>query len=142
MTTPSVRAVRPAAPLKDRRGTVAAREERAVERVLALMFLPLHKRNLGIAFGAAGAVSVGTVTLAGMLLGDEVRTALGLLGVVFRGYAVTWPGLLIGAAWSGAVGFVVGWFLAFCRNFVFACWLVLMRVRANNMQTHDFLDHI
>jgi hypothetical protein len=71
-----------------------------------------------------------------------VKAALSLLSVFFRGYRVSWLGLLIGAAWAGGMGFVAGWFLAFCRNLVYASWLIIMRARATAGQTRDFLDHI
>jgi hypothetical protein len=40
------------------------------------------------------------------------------------------------------VGFVAGWFFAFCRNLVLAFSVFLIRARAELNQTRDFLDHI
>ena len=116
--------------------------ERAVERALVLAFAPLHKRNFGIAIGAACASFVAAVTLIIVVADPEDQIGLGILRVYFRGYTVTWSGILVGAAWAFAVGFVAGWFVAFSRNFVLATWLLYIRVRANLMQTRDFLDHI
>ena len=40
------------------------------------------------------------------------------------------------------VGFVGGWFLAFCRNFVLAATVFWVRTKANLAASRDFLDHI
>ena len=115
--------------------------ERAVERAVVLAFAPLHKRVFGTAIGIAAGTVVALATLVAVLIAP-VHTGLGLLSAYFRGYDVSWAGILIGAAWAGAVGFIAGWFLAFVRNFVLATWLLYSRVRANLAQTRDFLDHI
>jgi hypothetical protein len=49
---------------------------------------------------------------------------------------------LIGAAWAGFVGFVAGWFFAFCRNLILTIVLFVVRSKAELAQTRDFLDHI
>jgi hypothetical protein len=67
---------------------------------------------------------------------------LGLLAQYFAGYSVSWPGALIGAAWAGFSGFVLGWFLAFSRNFLVGVTLFVVRRRAEWDQTKDFLDHL
>jgi hypothetical protein len=115
--------------------------EAAVERALVLAFAPLHKRKFGIAIGVAAAVLMAVATLIAVLRAPT-DTGLWALSAYFRGYDVSWAGVLIGAAWAGAVGFIGGWFLAFARNFVLATWLLWIRVRANLAQTRDFLDHI
>ena len=115
--------------------------EQAVERALVLAFAPLHKRVFGTAVGVAAALVVAAATYIAVLRAPT-DTGLWTLAAYFRGYAVSWAGLVIGAAWAGAVGFIAGWFLAFVRNFLLATWLLFIRVRANLSQTHDFLDHI
>jgi hypothetical protein len=115
--------------------------ERAVERALVLAFAPMHKRIFATATGIAAALIVAIATLVAVL-SAPADTGLYLLKAYFRGYDVTWPGILIGGAWAGMVGFVGGWFLAFVRNFTLATWLLYVRVRANMAQTRDFLDHI
>jgi hypothetical protein len=107
-----------------------------------LAFAPLHKRNFGIAIGVACAALIAATTLISVVVDPSDQIGLRILRVYFRGYSVSWPGIVIGAAWAFAVGFVGGWFLAFSRNFVLATWLLYIRVRANLMQTRDFLDHI
>lgn len=107
-----------------------------------LAFAPLHKRNFGIAIGVACAALIAGVTLISVIVDPGDQIGLKILRVYFRGYSVSWSGILVGAAWAFVVGFVGGWFLAFSRNFVLATWLLYIRVRANLMQTRDFLDHI
>ena len=115
--------------------------EQAVERALVLAFAPLHKRVFGTAIGIAAALVVAVATFIAVLR-SPTDTGLWILRAYFRGYDVSWAGILVGAAWAGAVGFVAGWFLAFVRNFALATWLLFIRVRANLSQTRDFLDHI
>ena len=115
--------------------------EKAVEQRLVLAFAPLHKRVLGVALGTACALVVAVATLIAVLRAPT-DTGLWILRAYFQGYSISWSGIVIGALWAGAVGFVAGWFLAFARNFVLATWLLYVRVRANLSQTRDFLDHI
>lgn len=131
-----------ARPSGERHSGPSEQLEQAVERALVLVFAPLHKRNFGIAVGVACAALISAVTLVGMLVDPNDHIGLRILRVYFRGYTVSALGIPIGAAWAFAVGFVGGWFLAFSRNFVLATWLLYIRVRANLMQTRDFLDHI
>lgn len=108
---------------------------------IALAFWPLHKRALGMAVGIAAAIAMFLVTAIPLLRGGE-HIPLDLLAQYFSGYTYSWRGAFIGAAWSGFVGFVLGWFLAFSSNFVLAIRLLTLRARAEYEQTRDFLDHI
>ena len=137
--SPPVGSTRPA---EERRSGAPAQLEDAVERALVLVFAPLHKRNFGIAVGVGCAALIAGVTFVGVMVDPEDHINLRILHAYFRGYTVSGLGILIGAAWAFAVGFVGGWFVAFSRNFVLATWLLYIRVRANLMQTRDFLDHI
>jgi hypothetical protein len=122
------------------RGVVSA--EHVVERVLTLAFAPLHKRVFGLALGLTFALLMAVATIVALLVDPAEHLGLQLLAVYFHGYSVSWPGAVVGAAWAGMVGFVAGWFLAFCRNFVIATWLIYVRARANLRETRDFLDHL
>jgi len=44
--------------------------------------------------------------------------------------------------WAFFVGWVGGWFVAFCRNFVLAATVFWVRARANLQASRDFFDHI
>ena len=104
-------------------------------------FAPLHKAAFGAAIGVAcGLVVFGVTALTLWRHPEGLR--LGLLAVYFRGYSLTWTGALIGSVWAGFVGFVFGWFIAFCRNFVLAVSLFVIRTRAELARTRDFLDHV
>lgn len=120
--------------------------ERSPEEILAnaelvLAFAPIHKRAFGVAVGTAAALLVMGLTLFHLLF-DPPEPNLELLANYFYGYSVSWRGLFIGTAWAFMVGFVGGWFVAFCRNMVIAVSVFVTRTRAELAQTRDFLDHI
>jgi hypothetical protein len=116
--------------------------EPASSESLPAAFLPLHKRAFGTATGTAAAIVVFLVTAVYLVRGSPPDLHLGLLSQYFAGYTETWSGALVGAAWAGFVGFVMGWFVAFARNMLLAIMLVVVRTRAELSQTRDFLDHI
>lgn len=105
-------------------------------------FAPLHKRAFGIAVGVAGALLIVLLTLAAMFLPAAREFPLGLLGQYFRGYSVSWAGVVVGALWGFAVAFIAGWFAAFCRNLALAISAFVIRTRAEIDSTREFLDHI
>lgn len=105
-------------------------------------FAPLHKLAFGIATGVAGATFMAWLTIAGMYMPRGNSFPLELLQQYFLGYAVSWPGVLIGAAWGFAVAFIAGWFAAFCRNFALAVSAFMIHTRAELDSTREFLDHI
>ena len=117
-------------------------EESPVISAMLFAFAPLHKRAFGAAFGVAGALLMTLVTVAGIVLPDAGQVPLYLLEQYFEGYSVTWPGVVIGAAWGFAVAFVAGWFAAFCRNLALAISAFMIRTRAELASTREFLDHI
>lgn len=117
-------------------------DEGELEREVQLAFAPLHKFAFGAATATVGALLMLLLTLA-VLLTERARDfPLGLLSQYFAGYRIAPSGLVIGAAWGGFTGFVVGWFVAFCRNLVLAIGAFWIRARAELDQTSDFLDHI
>jgi hypothetical protein len=105
-------------------------------------FAPLHKAAFGTAIGVACALVAFGMTALSIVRPPDPFIPLGLFSQYFRGYDVTWPGAFIGAGWAGFTGFVFGWFAAFCRNFVLAVSLFVIRTRADLSQTRDFLDHV
>lgn len=114
-----------------------------VERETALAFAPLHKRAFGLAVGTAAAFVLFGATAILLLHPPESRPGfLHLLAEYFYGYTVSWPGAFIGAAWGLFVGFIAGWFVAFCRNLVLAASVWYLRTRAELLTVHDLLDHI
>lgn len=118
-----------------------APQEGHVPSALLLAFAPLHKAAFGAALGVACGLVIFAVT-ALTLVRQPAGVNLELLNVYFRGYSLSWTGALIGGVWAGFVGFVFGWFIAFCRNFVLAVSLFVIRTRAELARTKDFLDHV
>lgn len=109
---------------------------------ITLVFRPLHKRAFGMALGIAAALLVFLGTAIHLVRDPPRPLPLDLLGQYFAGYTVSWTGAVIGAAWAGFVGFVLGWFLAFSRNFLLAVMILVLRSRAELAETRDLLDHI
>jgi hypothetical protein len=121
---------------------VVTPEEAPVISAMLYAFAPLHKRAFGVAVGVAGAALMTLVTLAGMFVPGADAFPLFLLNEYFRGYSVTWTGLLVGAFWGFVVSFVAGWFAAFCRNLALAISAFMIKTRAELESTREFLDHI
>lgn len=121
--------------------TEQAAGREAVVAALTRSFLPLHKRAFGIATGTAAALAVFAATVILLLRADH-EVPLWLLRQYFAGYDVTWTGAFVGAAWAFFAGFVMGWFLAFARNFLVGLLIIYIRTKAEIAQTRDLLDHI
>ena len=107
----------------------------------ALLFAPLDKRAFGAAIGLVAALLMAGITVLAIVETPGWK-GLDLLAHYFTGYSVSWTGALIGALWAFAVGFIVGWLIAFTRNLTLAVSLFLIRSRAELDETSDFLDHI
>jgi hypothetical protein len=122
--------------------SVQTDSEDVLPSAIALAFAPLHKRAFGIAIGLAVGLTVLLVTAAYLLRHPEHGVGLELLAQYFKGYSVSWPGALVGFFWGFVVGYVGGWFLAFCRNLVIAVSIFVIRAKSELNQTRDFLDHI
>jgi hypothetical protein len=116
--------------------------EDVLPQSLALAFAPLHKRAFGVAIGLATGLSLFLATALLILRDPEQGVGLSLLAQYFKGYSITWTGALIGLGWGFLVGYVGGWFVAFCRNMVIAISIFVIRAKSELSQTRDFLDHI
>ncbi len=123
-------------------GNIGADMPQPLPRALSLAFAPLHKRAFGTAIGLTLGLMLFLATVVAVLHGDIPGENLWLLKQYFYGYSVTWAGAFIGLGWGLIVGFVAGWFFAFCRNFVLAASMFWLRTRAELAQSRDFLDHI
>lgn len=132
----------PARPTDTPAAPIAPDDDERVLEALRLAFAPLHKRAFGIAIGTAAGLLVAFATAFHILFVPEGMVRLELLRAYFYGYSVSWAGVAIGGAWGFAVGFIMGWFAAFCRNLAVAVSVFITRTRAELGQTRDFLDHI
>ena len=108
----------------------------------ALAFAPIHKRHFGTAIGLVAGFLIATLTMIDVTFHAGGDQPLQLLNEYFYGYEVSYGGAFIGAAWGFFVGWVGGWFVAFCRNFVLAAVVFWVRAKANLRASSDFLDHI
>ena len=72
---------------------------------------------LAIVFGMVGGAGLFAAT-AWLLIkgGENVGATLGLLGNYLPGYAVTWPGAVVGLLYGTAIGAAMGWTLARVYN--------------------------
>ena len=113
-----------------------------VRRSPTLAFAPVHKSAFGVAIGVVCALLLFAVTAVYLLRAPDRQIGLDLLAEFFYGYAVSWRGAVVGGFWGFVVGFVAGWFVAFCRNFAVAASVFAIRTRAELSATRDFLDHI
>jgi hypothetical protein len=126
------------------RHTITPPPEERVPQELVLAFAPLHKRALGVAIGTAFGLVIFAITAIHLIRQPAPPEALplSLLSQFFYGYDVSWFGAFIGFGWGFLVGFVAGWFVAFCRNLVIAVSIFITRTRAELNATREFLDHI
>ena len=72
---------------------------------------------LAIVFGMVGGAGLFVAT-AWLLIkgGENVGATLGLLGNYLPGYAVTWPGAVVGLLYGALIGVAMGWTLARVYN--------------------------
>ena len=72
---------------------------------------------LAIVFGMVGGAGLFVAT-AWLLIkgGESVGATLGLLGNYLPGYAVTWPGAVVGLLYGVGIGAAMGWTLARVYN--------------------------
>lgn len=125
-----------------RGGSFSVTGEQRANNTIVLAFAPLHKAALGLASGIVFSLIFALVTALDLIIDPRQTAGLGLLSQYFYGYNVSLEGVLIGAAWGFAVGFVAGWFLAFVRNIVLAIWILYFRARADWLATNDLLDYV
>ena len=96
----------------------ATAEERAlVNRAVARLRSAILALAFGLVSGSGLLLATVWLVLRG---GDPVGPHLGLLGIYFPGYEVSWAGSLVGFAWGFAVGAAVGGFTGWVYNRVAA----------------------
>lgn len=82
--------------------------------------------GIGIALGLATATAI--LLLAGAPPGVPIGPNLSALGNILPGYRVTWLGCLIGAAWAGAIGAILGFLIATFWNFAHVIVLAIIAI--------------
>jgi hypothetical protein len=104
---------------------------------------PLRKNAFGLATGVAGALLLGVATLVLAIRGgDDAGAALGRLGLVFRGYDVSYGGTPAGFFYGFASGFAGGWMLAACRNVLIAVHVFFVGARERARASGSVLDDL
>ena len=117
-------------------------DERALERDIQVALGPLHKRCLGLAFGVVFGLGLFAATLLHLWRSPSEPYPLALLSQYFKGYEVSLAGAFVALGWGFAVGFVMGWVFAFCRNVVTGLTRFVLRTRAELAANRGFLDQI
>ncbi len=114
-------------------------ESQGLEQVLASAFVARFDAvALGAALAVPSAVAVLVATAMLLLQGNEpVGPTLSLLGNYLFGYAVSWPGSIVGAIEAGALGFGVGWVMARLINLLLESYEISIR---RQLQLTEVLD--
>ncbi len=113
------------------------------DEVLIQAFAKLDKVALGLAAGIIMGLGLFLATIILLIKGgNPVGPNLALLGQYFIGYTVTWKGSLVGLAYGGVSGFVLGWSTAFLRNFFVALYVHTVKLKSNLLTMNDFLGHL
>jgi hypothetical protein len=113
------------------------------DKLLIQAFAKLDKIALGLAAGIMGGLALFLATVFLLIKGgNPVGPNLALLGQYFIGYTVTWKGSLIGLAYGGVCGFILGWFTAFLRNLFVAMYIYTVKLKSNLLTINDFLGHL
>jgi protoporphyrinogen oxidase len=126
-------------PVRDRLTPVPA--DGGVAALLADAFPVYDEVALGGAFGIAITAGLALAT-ALMLWGpnEGFVPMLSLLGNYLFGYAVSWPGMLVGVAEAGLWGFALGWIVARLVNLFTAIVLRDLERRLATLTTLEAVD--
>ena len=100
-----------------------SRVERDVEALLQDAFALYDEVALGGAVGITASLGLAVATLLLLLpSGQSFAPMLSLLGQYLFGYQVSWPGLAVGMAEAGLLGFGLGWITARLINVLVAAF--------------------
>jgi hypothetical protein len=92
---------------------LTSQEERIIQETVART----NEQGWGITFGVLFGVGLFAATAILLLRGGpNVGAHLGLLGVYFPGYSVTWPGAFLGFVYAFVLGYALGRTVAVLYN--------------------------
>lgn len=115
----------------------------ASDEVIEAAFAKLDPVALGVAVGIVGAlVLFFTTTILLLKGGPVVGPNLSLLEHYLFGFQVTWSGAVIGLIEAGISGFILGYIIAWLRNWGINAYADLLRRRAEADARRDLLDKI
>lgn len=111
--------------------------------IVAQTFARLDPLALGISLGSvAGALLFLATAVLLVRGGPIVGPRLGLLDNYFIGYSVTWVGALIGMIEAAIGGFVLGYAVALCRNWIIDAYGYIIKRTAEAKESRDMLDKV
>jgi len=102
--------------------------------ILMAAFARMDPVALAVALGSIWALMLFTATsillLKGVPEGGQVGTHLSLIGIYLPGYAVSWAGGLLGAAYLWGIGAITGFVLAVLWNLTHHLYVIVIVARA------------
>ena len=117
-------------------------QEEIVLKPIMRAFSRLDKLGFATALGSVSGLFTFLATIILVFKGGEViGPNLQLLSQYFFGYTVTVKGAFIGLAYSFSWGFILGWLVAYFRNFFVAFYLYRLKKKVEMLSFKDFLDH-
>ena len=93
--------------------TISTEERRAIEAAVARLRAGILAIVFAMLCGTGLFVATAWLLIKG---GENVGRTLGLLGNYLPGYAVSWPGSIVGLLYGAAIGGAMGWSLARIYN--------------------------
>jgi len=115
----------------------------AADDLVVETFARIDSVALGVSLGT---VAGGLLFLATAILllkgGPVVGPTLGLLDNYLLGYTVTWSGAFLGLAQAWIGGFVLGYLIALCRNWIIDAYGYIIRRAAEAKESRDMLDKV
>ncbi|MGE0104484.1 MAG: NAD(P)/FAD-dependent oxidoreductase [Blastocatellales bacterium] len=111
--------------------------------IVAQTFARLDPLALGVSLGSiAGALLFLATAVLLIKGGPIIGPRLGLLDNFFLGYSVTWAGALIGMIEAAIGGFVLGYAVAQCRNWIIDAYGYIIKRTAEAKESRDMLDKV
>lgn len=111
--------------------------------IVAQTFARLDPLALGVSLGSiAGALLFLATAVLLIKGGPIIGPRLGLLDNFFLGYSVTWVGALIGMIEAAIGGFVLGYAVALCRNWIIDAYGYIIKRTAEAKESRDMLDKV
>jgi protoporphyrinogen oxidase len=120
---------------------IEPREEAVLEKILPAVFSRMDPLGLATAIGSVLGLLIFLATIWLSIKGGVATEYLQLLNQYFFGYTVTVKGAFIGLAYCFSWGFLLGWLIAYLRNFFMAYYIYRIKRKVELLTFRDFLDH-
>lgn len=113
------------------------------DEIIEAVFAKLDPLALGTAVGIVSGLSLFLATIILLLKGGfVVGPNLSLLRHYFLGFRVTWSGAFIGLVEAGIGGFILGYLIAWLRNWGMRAYAFLLKKRAEAEAQRRLLDDV